>query len=74
MKLVTLFVIAVTHVIYMSSFLKAFSALVDYADALDGKATASESYSLRHQIELLADVIFLNCFFLFRLFVCSYCG
>uniref|UniRef100_A0A915CH39 Gustatory receptor n=1 Tax=Parascaris univalens TaxID=6257 RepID=A0A915CH39_PARUN len=55
MKLVTLFVIAVTHVIYMSSFLKAFSALVDFTDAVEGKATASEFYSLRHQVDLLAD-------------------
>ncbi|VDM51404.1 unnamed protein product [Toxocara canis] len=56
LKLTALFVIAISHVLYMSSFLNVFSALMDYADGLDAKVTAFQSYPLRHQIELLADV------------------
>lgn len=55
MKLLALFVIAAVHVTYMGSFLKSFAALADYTDRINMKASASESYPLRYQMELLSD-------------------
>lgn len=55
MKLVTLFVIAVVHAVYMIPFLDTFTALashVDTADLVDGTG----SFHLRHLVETLSDV------------------
>lgn len=55
MKLLALFLIAAVHYAYMSSFLDAFSAIADYADAISMKVKIEQSFPLRHQIEILAD-------------------
>ncbi|VDK18593.1 unnamed protein product [Anisakis simplex] len=55
LKLMALFIMAVSHMLYMSAFLNTFSALMDYGDIVDIKATQTQSYPLRHQLDILAD-------------------
>lgn len=56
MKLLVLFVISAVHYAYMSSFLHAFAAIADYADAVTPRMKMDQVFSLRHQIEILTDV------------------
>lgn len=62
-KLLTLFIIAIVHLIYMHPFLDLFSVLEDYAIKIDTKfdselhlANEQDARLMKRQVDVLADV------------------
>ncbi|MFH4978713.1 hypothetical protein AB6A40_005422 [Gnathostoma spinigerum] len=54
-KLLTLFIIAVVHAIYMNSFLTSFTALAEYVRELGSQTIKSDTFVLHRELNILID-------------------